>query len=91
MTIEVSHRGFAGTGELIETGTAAISAEYGCVKLRFNEPRGFGLSVFTSTIGTDSFTKVARAMLHANPEEAIKAFGAALQEGIPEKRDRWTP
>jgi hypothetical protein len=30
-------------------------------------------------------------MMHAHSSEAIKAFGAALETGIPESRDVWIP
>jgi hypothetical protein len=31
------------------------------------------------------------AMLRANPEEAIKAFAAALKDGVPAKQEVWHP
>jgi len=34
---------------------------------------------------------MAEAMMRANPTEAIKAFGAALEAGIPEPRKVWFP
>lgn len=34
---------------------------------------------------------VAQAMMHANTEEAIKAFGAALHSGLPKPTKHWLP
>jgi hypothetical protein len=33
---------------------------------------------------SDQFTQIAQSMMDANPNEAIKAFGAAMQNGIPQ-------
>jgi hypothetical protein len=62
--------------------------------LSFSDERGYGRSRFQIGILPDSFADLAQAMMHTDPEAAIKAFGAALQEGIPEpvERDKaWTP
>ena len=49
------------------------------------------MSRFTVKINPESFASLARAMVHADAEQAIKAFGAALAPGIPEKRKVWHP
>lgn len=36
-------------------------------------------------IEPDSFAQLARCMMQANPDAAIKAFGAALQAGVPKQ------
>ena len=43
---------------------------------------GFGFTDIAVWIDGDSFNQLAKAMMEANSNEAIKAFGAALQAGI---------
>jgi hypothetical protein len=47
-------------------------------------PKGEKPSNFQVTILPENFEMLAQAMMHADSEAAIKAFGTALQEGIPE-------
>jgi hypothetical protein len=57
-------------------------------------PKGEKPSDFDVSILSENFGMLARTMMHADPEAAIKAFGAALQEGIPgpiETGDTWVP
>ena len=42
----------------------------------------YGLTDIAVWIDGDSFSQLAKAMMEANSNEAIKAFGAALQAGI---------
>jgi hypothetical protein len=46
-------------------------------------PNGEKQSTFDVRIGRESFAELAQAMMNANPHEAIKAFGLAMQQ-IPE-------
>jgi hypothetical protein len=43
---------------------------------------GFGFTDIAVWIDGDSFNQLAKAMMEANSNEAIKAFGTALQAGI---------
>lgn len=63
---------------------AGIRNEFGSVQIRFSAERGTGDSIYTVRIRPDTFEKLASAMWRANPESARKAFGAALQEEMPE-------
>jgi hypothetical protein len=56
-----------------------------------SEPRGFGDRQTTIRIFPDSFAAMAQTMMHANPEAAIKAFGAALAAGTPQPCKVWYP
>jgi hypothetical protein len=44
--------------------------------------QGFGHANVAIQIEGDTFNQLAQAMMDANANEAIKAFGAALQAGI---------
>jgi hypothetical protein len=46
------------------------------------ELSGVGFTDIAVWIDGDSFNQLAKAMMEANSNEAIKAFGAALQAGI---------
>jgi hypothetical protein len=39
----------------------------------------------------NDFADLMEAMLRANAEKALKAFAAALKDGIPEKSECWRP
>jgi hypothetical protein len=91
MTIEVARSPDATWGPWTDLGRANIGVEYGLIELIFKDERGFGKSQFQVSIKPESFAVIARAMMHANSEEAIKAFGAALQAGIPEETRVWVP
>ena len=49
------------------------------------EVYGFGLANVMLRIDPGSFSDIAKAMIVANADEAIKAFGAAMQDGIGQK------
>ena len=51
----------------------------GSVWIGFSFLAGNGSSEMRAAVGADSFSNLAKAMLTANEEAAIRAFGAALQ------------
>jgi hypothetical protein len=59
------------------------------VDFYFFEGRGDGRSCYHGSLRPDNFEEMARAMMAADREAAIKAFGAALLQDAPEsKADR---
>jgi hypothetical protein len=48
-------------------------------------------SAFTILIEQNSFAEVAQSMMKADASEAMKAFGAALQIGLPQPTDEAKP
>ena len=91
MTIKVRRTGLRSFDFPEEIDQARIRVESGLVELVFTEPKGFGDSLFNVNINAGSFAILAQAMMHANAEEAIRAFGNALKDGMPEPRDVWIP
>ncbi len=94
MTIEVSRAGtFSREHPGEKIAEAYPCAEWGSAWLRFVTERGTGNSRYSLRINPNSYADVIRAMLHANPAEAVKAIGIALQDGIPERNlDKyWIP
>lgn len=63
------------------------------LRLRFNEPRTYGPLRYAIDIEADSFRTLALAMVQADREAAISAFGAALQaEPVKIEREKnWLP
>ena len=51
----------------------------GAIRIGFRFFAGRGSSAMRAYIGSDSFKEAAAAMLTANEDAAIRAFGAALQ------------
>ena len=47
---------------------------------------GYGLANVVIGVSADHFRELALAMMAANPDEATKAFGHALKDGISEQR-----
>ena len=82
-------RDYRSGGECV--GNAHICTEHGRARIRFRESRGFGASDYEVRIAPSDFTDMVEAMLRANPEEAVKAFAAALKDGIPAKKEVWHP
>jgi pyruvate/2-oxoglutarate dehydrogenase complex dihydrolipoamide dehydrogenase (E3) component len=75
---------------------AGMKVEFGVVQFGFatnpnGKKPGKNQSPFKLTIVPNQFKAVAQAMMHADSSEAIKAFGAALENGIPESREVWVP
>jgi hypothetical protein len=85
MAIEVLRDGQLSETSYRQIAKASVVALWGTVRLAFVTPRGTGNSYYRLVVNPEDFVTLAQAMLHADPEEAIKAFGAALQEGIPER------
>jgi hypothetical protein len=95
MTMSAYREGLAGSSRPTKIAErVGICVEYGQLRLSFSEERGYGRSLFQIGVRPDSFADLAQAMMHANREAAIKAFGTALQNGIPEPTEGdtiWTP
>jgi hypothetical protein len=92
MTIKVSRYGRStGLGNPQDVGEAGIGVEYGMAAMFFSEPRGYGDSCYTLHIGPTSFEDVVQALMRANAEETIKAFAAALKDGVPAPKEEWFP
>jgi hypothetical protein len=53
------------------------------VELRFCTGGDKNGSSYTVYVSSKNFKEIVQAMMQANPQEAIKAFGAAMQE-VPE-------
>jgi hypothetical protein len=73
---------------------AIIKVEYGKACLAFRVGRGAGGTHYSLEIETDSYADLIRAMLRAAPEQATKAIGSALQDGIPKRvgeTELWVP
>jgi hypothetical protein len=51
------------------------------MELVFTEPRAAGERVYELIVTPKDFTELTQAMMYADSEQAIKAFGAALQLG----------
>jgi hypothetical protein len=84
MTIEVERNGARSMRSAASLPDAGLWVEHYAVIVGLSDPRGTGDSVYKAKIRPSSFAALAQAMMHAAPEEAIKAFGAALQAGTPE-------
>jgi hypothetical protein len=92
MTINVHREGARLSGPRKMIDKARIRVEFGAVGLIFtSNPSGINDSLFELYVHPDSFKDMAEAMMRANASEAIKAFGAALEAGIPEPREVWYP
>jgi hypothetical protein len=95
MAIEVHRTGtLSGDSLGSKIADAIIKAEYGTARLVFKTPRGEGDSLYSLMIGPDSYADVIRSMLHADPDQALKAIGAALQDGVPKRAGNgefWAP
>ena len=95
MAIEVSRVGSSSIGRRGDViAEANVAAEPGKLWVGFLTGRGTGESRYMLRADVHSFTDIARAMMHASPEAAIRAFGGALTEGTPEPIAEgrfWTP
>jgi hypothetical protein len=70
---------------------AFMRVEYDLLTLNFSEPRGTGHTVYEARVSPENFTDLARAMMQSDPDAAMRAFGEALRNGLPERRDVWIP
>jgi hypothetical protein len=72
---------------------AGLKVDFGAIQIIFaDNPTGKNQSIFTLTLQPEHhFKALAQAMVYANASEAIKAFGAVLEAGIPESREVWVP
>jgi hypothetical protein len=52
------------------------------MEIRFAERRGVGERYYELNVKPSDFEELAKAMMYANSEQAIKAFGAALELGL---------
>jgi hypothetical protein len=92
MTINVHREGARSLGASKVIDKARIRVEFGAVGLVFtSNPKGAKDSRFELYVSPSSFRDMAEAMMQANATEAIKAFGAALESGIPEPCEVWYP
>jgi hypothetical protein len=86
-----------GTKQIADAGLYVENVGHNCdwyqLSLSFCDPRGTGNRRYIIEIDPSDFKALAVAMMRANRDEAIKAFGAALQaEPVPiEQRHRWSP
>jgi hypothetical protein len=86
MTIELRRGGTssdASTWDKITDGLLYVA--YGSALVGFSIATGMPDGDYLLVIQPESYGDMIRAMLHADPERALKAIGAALQDGIPER------
>jgi hypothetical protein len=81
MAIEVHGGGVGKMRGTKKIGEAWVRVRWRRVEIIFGEPRGYGERGFELRVQPTDFEPLAKAMMHANSEMAIKAFGAALQIG----------
>ena len=61
---------------------------YGYLEIGFStNPSGQRRSTFTAGIGPNQFEEMARLMIEADPQAAIRAFGAAMKDVEIQKRE----
>jgi hypothetical protein len=61
---------------------------YGYLEIGFStNPDGRRRSTFSAGIGPNKFEELARLMVEADPQAAIRAFGAAMQDVEIQKRE----
>jgi hypothetical protein len=76
-----------------EIAEAHVRVDYGQMRFSFTVDRGYnqytgkpGTTIYRLCTDSGSFIDIAKAMMEADPNAAIKAFGAALSEGLPAQR-----
>ncbi len=94
MTIETYSRALRAPGEDdgARIGEGHVHTDVFGLRFTFTAPRGYnvwtgkdGQTVFTLRPDGGSFAEIAKAMMKANPDAAIRAFGVALSDGLPAK------
>lgn len=83
-TIDAQRRGVFSSDDWTTVDDTVIGVEGDVVDLIFQHSRGYGISRYPVRIRPDNFATLAEAMMHADTETAMRAFGAALQKGTPE-------
>jgi hypothetical protein len=86
MTIELRRGGTssdASTWDKVTDGLLYVA--YGRALVGLSIEDGMPDGDYLLIVHPGSYADVIRAMLHADPERAVKAIGAALQGGIPEQ------
>lgn len=84
MAIKVSRRGkLAESWTRQNLGEARVGVAYGGAYIAFGEQKGFGASIYELRIEATSYGDLVEAMMRADSVEAIKAFAAALKDGVP--------
>ena len=63
----------------VKMGKPGFSQTLGAVSMRFGILAGKGSSRYEFQVRADSFDELASKMIEANPDAAIRAFGAALE------------
>jgi hypothetical protein len=97
MTIKVRRHAACDSSISHDLGEANVFVECGRLFVAFSEQKGFGTSVYKLRIDPGSYGYLVQAMLRVNAEETIKAFAAALKDGIPapiqeeDFSNRWWP
>lgn len=77
-----AERELVGALQSVQTGTFRF------LELRFaTNPNGQRSSLFSSGIGPADFEELARMMMQADPQAAVRAFGAALQTAEVQRRE----
>jgi hypothetical protein len=81
----------ASAGLFVENG--GHNCDHYRLSMSFDDPRAAGKREYTLRIDPDTFKALAIAMIRTDRDEAIKAFGAALQaDPVPiEQHKRWSP
>lgn len=93
MTISVRSEGALNMrGGSKEIGKAHVCADDYRLRFSFRVERGYnaytgkyGNTIYTLWPDNYSFADIAKAMMEAHPDAAIKAFGAALSGGLPSR------
>jgi hypothetical protein len=86
MAIELRRGGTssdASTWDKITDGLLYVA--YGRALVGFSIASGMPDGDYLLIVHPESYADVIRAMLHADPEQAVKAIGAAFQDGIAEQ------
>ncbi len=90
MTIRVRSVAGMGFNDGPEIGEAHVLTDEGQFRFSFSVQRGYnqytgkyGSSFITLWPDSSSFIEIAKAMMKADPNAAIKAFGVALSIGLP--------
>jgi hypothetical protein len=70
--------------EIVEEGVASFQDRI-TIGTHTADVHGYDLVNVAVGISSEHFSEIAEAMMTANPEEAIKAFGSTLQKGVAKR------